>query len=181
MTSKRVVLVAARMLLLDPNKTTAPIPISCRAPVHHPVLSKQGNSPPPILSPRDLLLLWGLNSRFQVLAEETVSPQVCKAKQAATAISLTPSGGWTPGFCLRSLLKFKHTFSDCCSFFLVPVPINLSPNSASPFLWLGYLPPIPIKNCSSKVLDCLLSDIWAPPHLAFLIYRLSLSLLKGPN
>lgn len=147
---KAGVLVGGRLLHLGTNKTAARTQISFRAPVYHPLLSKQGNIPPPILSPCHLFLLRSLNSQFLVLVEDTVSPQVCKANQAAAAISLAPSSGWTPDLHLQTLLKFKHTFSDCCSFFLVPVPANFSPNSACPFLLLDYLPPIPIKTVHQK-------------------------------
>ena len=113
---KAGVLAGGRMLPMGTNKTAAPIQIGSRAPVYHPVLSKQVNIPPPILSPYHLLL-WGPNSHFLIPVAETVSPQLCEAKQAAAAISLAPSNRWTPGLHLHTLFKFKHIFSDCCSFF----------------------------------------------------------------
>lgn len=138
------VLVEGRMLHLGTNKTAAPVQIGFRAPVYYPVLSKEKNILPPILSPCHLLLLWGLNSQFLVLAEKTVVSQVCNANQTAAAISSVPSSGWTPNLHLHTQLKFRHSFSDCYSFLLVPVPAKFSPNSASPFLLLGYLSPIPL-------------------------------------
>lgn len=143
------ILVGGRMLHLGTNKIAAPIQTSFRTPMYHPVLSKQ-ELPSSNLSHCHLLLLWVLNSQYLTLVEETVSPEVCKPNRAAAAISLAPSSGQTPDLCLQTLLKFRHTFSYCYSFFLVSVPANVSPNYASPLPLLGYLPPTPIKTVHQK-------------------------------